>query len=62
VKMLLRIWLLATAAVLAGMALWAFAPMLLFMGLLTAALGAASALMVAFARALRAARERRADR
>jgi hypothetical protein len=60
--MLLRIWLLATAAVLAGMALWAFAPVLLFIGLLMAALGAASALMIALARALRAARERRADR
>jgi hypothetical protein len=60
--MLLRVWLLAGAAVLAGMALWAFAPVLLFMALLTAALGAVSVLMIALARALRAAWERRADR
>jgi hypothetical protein len=60
--MLLRVWLLATAAVVVGMALWAFAPLLVFMGLLTAALGAASALMVALARALRTTRQRRTDR
>lgn len=56
--MLLRIWLLASAAVLAVIVLWAFAPVLLFFGLVMVALGAVSLLMIALARALRAARER----
>jgi len=38
---------------------WAMAPMLLFMVLLTAALAAISALMIAIARALQAWRQRR---
>jgi hypothetical protein len=57
--MLLRIWLISTAALLAAVALWAFAPVLVFVALLTATLGAVSALMIALARALRTWRERR---
>jgi hypothetical protein len=55
---LVRLWLAATAVVLAVLAVWAFAPMLVFMALLTAALGLAAALMIALARRLRAWRER----
>jgi len=56
---LLRIWLIATAIALGALAVWALAPVLLFVVLLTAGLGAISALMIAFARALQARRERR---
>ena len=56
---LLRLWLAATAIVLAGLALWAFAPVLVFMALLLAALGLAAAAMIALARRLQAWRERR---
>ena len=56
---LLRIWLLLTAALLAGILLWAFAPLLIFFALLAAALGIVAALMIALARALRARREGR---
>lgn len=55
----LRAWLAATAIVLAGMALWAFAPVLVFMVLLLAVLGLAAAVMIALARRLQAWRERR---
>ena len=55
----LRLWLAMTAIVLAGMALWAFAPVLVFMVLLLAALGLAAAAMIALARRLQAWRERR---
>jgi ABC-type uncharacterized transport system permease subunit len=41
------------------LAVWAFAPVLFFVLLLTAALGAVSAVMIGLARALRAWRERR---
>jgi hypothetical protein len=41
-----------------ALAVWAFAPVLLFMVLLTAALAAVSALMIAIARALQAWRQR----
>jgi hypothetical protein len=51
---LLRIWLLLTAALLAGMMLWAFAPLLVFLALLAGALGIVAGLMIALARALRA--------
>ena len=50
---LLRVWLLLTAALLTGGLLWAFAPLLIFFGLLAAALGIVAALMIALARALR---------
>jgi hypothetical protein len=56
--MLLRLWLAATAIVLAGLAVWAFAPVLVFMVLLLAALGLAAALMIVFARWLQALRGR----
>ena len=56
---LLRIWLIATAIALGALAVWALAPVLLFVVLLTVALGAISALMIGFARALQARRERR---
>ena len=58
----LRLWLLATAAVVIGAALWAFAPVVIFILLLTAVLGALSAVMVALARGLQAWRNRRAGR
>lgn len=56
---LLRLWLAATAIVLAGVAVWAFAPVLVFMALLLAALGLAAALMIALARWLQALRRPR---
>jgi hypothetical protein len=51
---LLRIWLGVTAAALAILALWAFAPVLVFMALLVAALGLAAAFMILLANCLRA--------
>jgi hypothetical protein len=56
---LLRLWLAVTAIALAGMAVWAFAPVLVFMAVLLALLGAAAAAMIALARWLQALRERR---
>ena len=56
---MLRLWLIGTSVALAALAVWAFAPVLLFVLLLTAALGVVSAVMIAIARALRAWRERR---
>ena len=56
---LLRLWLAATAVLLIGLAVWAFAPVLVFMALLLAALGLAAAAMIALARRLQAWRERR---
>ena len=55
---LLRLWLLATAVIVAALALWAFAPVMIFVLLLTGALGALSALMIGLARLLQARRER----
>jgi hypothetical protein len=57
----LRIWLIATGVALAAMAVWAFAPVLVFMGLLAAALGLLSALMIWIARILQARRDRQPD-
>ena len=54
---LLRIWLLLTATLLAGILLWAVAPLLVFLALLTGALGIVAALMIALARALRSWRD-----
>ena len=54
----LRLWLLATAVIAVALALWAFAPVMIFVLLLTAALGAVSALMVGVARVLRVRIER----
>jgi ABC-type uncharacterized transport system permease subunit len=56
---MLRLWLIGTSVLLAALAVWAFAPVLVFVLLLTAALGVVSAVMVGIARALRAWRERR---
>jgi hypothetical protein len=56
---LLRLWLAVTAIALAGMAVWAFAPVLVFVALLLVLLGAAAAAMIALARWLQAQRERR---
>ena len=56
----LRLWLVATAVLLAAVLVWAFAPVLLFFLLLTAGLGLLAALMIAVARALQAWRARRA--
>ena len=55
---LLRIWLLVTALIAAGLALWAFAPVMIFVALLTVGLGAVSALMIGLAHLIRARRDR----
>ena len=55
---LLRIWLAGTAVVLAAVAVWAFAPVLVFMAALLVALGLVAAAMIALARRLRVWRER----
>lgn len=56
---MLRLWLIGTSVILAGLAVWAFAPVLVFFALLALALGVLSALMIALARALQAWRGRR---
>lgn len=56
---LLRLWLIGTGIALGALAVWALAPVLLFVVLLTAGLGVLSALMIGFARALQARREKR---
>lgn len=58
---MLRLWLIATSIVLVILAVWAFAPVLFFILLLTGALGLVSAIMIGLARALRAWRERRSQ-
>jgi len=55
----LRLWLVGTGIVLFALAVWAFAPVLLFLMLLTAGLGAISALMIGIARAFAGWRQRR---
>ena len=55
----LRLWLVATTILLAALMVWAFAPVLLFFLLLTAALGLVAALMIAMARGLQAWRGQR---
>jgi hypothetical protein len=55
----LRLWLVATTVLLVALMVWAFAPVLLFFLLLTAALGLLAALMIGVARALAAWRARR---
>ena len=52
----LRLWLLGTALLAAVLLVWAFAPVLLFLGLLTGALGALSFAIIGLARALQKAR------
>ena len=56
---LLRLWLAGTGIALAVAAVWAFAPVVLFVGLLIVGLGLVSALMIAIARGLQAWRARR---
>ena len=55
----LRLWFAASAAILALLAVWAFAPVLVFLGLLAVALGLLSAALIGLARCLQAWRERR---
>jgi hypothetical protein len=56
---LLRLWLIGTIVILVGLAVWAFAPVLVFVVLLTAALGVVSVVMIGIARTLQAWRDRR---
>ena len=56
---MLRFWLIGTTIILATLAVWAFAPVLVFVGLLTAGVGLVCAVMIGLARALQAWRERR---
>jgi hypothetical protein len=56
---LLRFWLAASGILLAGLMVWAFAPMLLLMALLIGGLGLVAAFMIGLARRLGAWRERR---
>jgi hypothetical protein len=55
---LLRLWLAGTAAVLAALAIWAFAPVLVFAALVVVGLGLVSVAMIALARRLQRWRER----
>jgi hypothetical protein len=57
--MTLRFWLAGTGGLLLVLAVWAFAPLLLFIALLAVSLGLLSALMIAIARSLAAWRQRR---
>lgn len=58
----LRFWLIGSAIIITALAVWAFAPVLVFFLLLAGALGLLSAVMIWFARALGAWRDRRAGR
>ena len=62
---LLRLWLLGTLLIVAGVLIWAFAPVLIFVALLAGGLGILSLAMVALARGLERglgkARRRRPD-
>src|SRR5262245_29181223 len=49
---LLRLWLLGTLLILVGISIWAFAPVLIFLALLTGGLGLLSLAMVGLARGL----------
>jgi len=58
-----RGWLIGTALLGAAVLVWAFAPVLVFIGLLTVGLGALAVVMIGLARALeRALGKRRRDR
>jgi hypothetical protein len=60
---LLRLWLIGTALIGAAVLVWAFAPVLVFIGLLTVGLGVLAVAMIGLARALeRALGKRRTDR
>ena len=56
---LLRYWLAGTAIVLGVIAVWAFAPVLVFVALLAAGLGLVSFAMIALARWLQGWRQRK---
>lgn len=56
---LVRLWLAGTAVILVGVVLWAFAPMLVFVALLIAALGGLAVAVIGLARQLRAWRGRK---
>jgi hypothetical protein len=59
----LRLWLIGTALFVAAVLVWAFAPVLVFIGLLTVGLGVLAAVMIGLARALERALGRgRGDR
>jgi hypothetical protein len=55
---MLRYWLAGTALVLGAFAVWALAPVLIFVALLLAALGIVSFAMIALARGIEARRNR----
>ena len=57
----LRLWLAGTAIVLAAIAVWAFAPVLVFAALVVAGLGLVSVAMIGLAHVLRRRRERRPE-
>jgi hypothetical protein len=59
VTQLLRYWLAGTAVVVGALAVWALAPVLIFIFLLVVALGLVSFAMIALARAIEARRDRR---
>jgi hypothetical protein len=61
VTRLLRYWFAATAIFIGALAVWALAPVLVFVALLVAALGFVSLAMIGLARALEARRKRDAD-
>ncbi|HEX2335553.1 MAG TPA: hypothetical protein VHI72_03690 [Hyphomicrobiaceae bacterium] len=59
---LLRWWLIGTGLALGAVLVWAFAPVLVFLALLTGALGVLAMAMIGLARSLeRALRKSRAD-
>jgi hypothetical protein len=55
----LRLWLLGTGILLIALAVWALAPLLLFIVLLTAGIGVVSTLMIGIARRIEGWRQRR---
>ena len=56
---LLRYWLAGTAIVLAAIAVWAFAPVLIFFALLAGGLGLVALAMIALARGFQTWRDRK---
>ncbi len=54
---ILRTWLAVTVVVVSGLAIWAFAPVLLFVFVLVAGLGALSAAMILLAKGLKSLRD-----
>jgi hypothetical protein len=56
---LLRYWLAGTTIILVALAVWAFAPVLIFFALLAGGLGFVALTMIALARVLQTWRDRR---